>query len=165
MGVMLAILHYGAKAIKTWITYPRTGFVDYRPRDKYWIPMALSFLFSGFFGAAMYVAARRHFQLSSVGLVVGLLLATSYIRFAKTVRWKWAVFVTIVAATFVVAALPAGLVEGYANHTSMGPAFPARTVGAYWLTFIVYGALLLISGGISMRLYLRRTRAPQQASE
>src|ERR1035438_3436349 len=62
MGVMLAILHYGPKPIKTRIPYPRTGFVDYRPRDKYWIPMALGFVFSGLFSAAMYVAVRRHFE-------------------------------------------------------------------------------------------------------
>ena len=30
VGIMLAVIHYGSKAIKTHVTYPRTGFVEYR---------------------------------------------------------------------------------------------------------------------------------------
>ena len=35
-GSMLAILRYGSKAIKDHITYPRTGFVEYRKRGRVW---------------------------------------------------------------------------------------------------------------------------------
>src|ERR1022692_2144358 len=34
MAVMFSIIHYGTKAIKNHITYPRTGFVEYRKRDR-----------------------------------------------------------------------------------------------------------------------------------
>jgi hypothetical protein len=164
MGVMLAILHYGPKVIKNRITYPRTGFVEYRAMSKFW-PALLGGAVSALFSVVLWLSVRRHWQLSEAGLIVGLLLAASYIRIARTVRWKWAVFGTMVVAAFAIAALPASALEDFVNRTSLTPAVPARALGSYWLTFIVYGALLLISGGISMRLYLRRTRAPQQASE
>ena len=35
-GSMWAIHRYGTKAIKEHITYPRTGFVEYRKRDRVW---------------------------------------------------------------------------------------------------------------------------------
>jgi len=35
-------------------------------------------------------------------------------------------------------------------------------VGAYWLTFAVFGAVMMVSGGISFWLYLRHTQAPVQ---
>ena len=31
-GLMFSIMHYGSRAIKQRITYPRTGFVEYRKR-------------------------------------------------------------------------------------------------------------------------------------
>jgi hypothetical protein len=42
VGLMVAIIHYGSKAIKTHITYPRTGFVEYRTRDRIGIPLLVS---------------------------------------------------------------------------------------------------------------------------
>ena len=32
--VIIAVIHYGSKAIKTHITYPRTGYVEYRRRKS-----------------------------------------------------------------------------------------------------------------------------------
>src|ERR1035437_5315900 len=44
MGIVLPVIHYGSKAIKERITYPRTGFVAYRKRDTVWLPMVLGAL-------------------------------------------------------------------------------------------------------------------------
>jgi hypothetical protein len=164
-AVMLAIIHYGSKAIKNRITYRRTGFVDYRPRDKYWVPMGLGAAVSALLGAGLFLAVRRHWEIPTAASLVGLLFAAAYVRIAMTVRWKWAIFLAMVAGTLVIAALPADLLEAFANHTSLTSAIPAKAVGAYRLMFAVYGALLMISGGISFWLYLRHTQAPSEQGQ
>jgi hypothetical protein len=164
VGVMCSIIHYGSKAIKNRITYPRTGFVDYR-RDQYWIPMGISAAISALMGAGLYMAARRHWEIATPYSLFGLLIAASYIRIARTVPWKWIVFAVMVAGALAIAALPADLLEAFANHNSLTPAVPARAVGAFWLTFILYGFAFLISGGISFWLYLRHTQAPGQEGQ
>lgn len=68
----------------------------------------------------------------------------------------------VVAAVVGIAALPAGLVETFANHSGLTSAIPAKALGAYWLTFVAGGTVLMISGGISFCLYLRRTQPPVQ---
>jgi hypothetical protein len=166
MAVMIAIIHYGSKAIKNRITYPRTGFVDYRPRDKYWFPAVAGASVSALLGALIYVATRRHWEASSlVSLLVGLTLAASYIRIARSVRWKWAVFGVVVAGVLVINILPEDLIEAFVNHTSLTPSIPAKVLGAYWLTFVLYGAVSMVSGAISFWLYLRHTQAPAQEGE
>ena len=44
-------------------------------------------------------------------------------------------------------------------------ALPEWIFGALWLTLILYGAILTISGAISFVLYLRHTQPPIQAAE
>jgi hypothetical protein len=166
VAVMLSIIHYGSRAIKNRITYRRTGFVDYRARDKYWVPIGLGAGVSALVSAGLFLALRRHWEISTLAsLVVDLLLAAAYIRIARTVRWKWAVFGFLVAGALVIAALPAEVLEAFANHTSPAPAIPDRAIGAYWLTFVVYGVALMVSGGISFLLYLHHTQARAQEGQ
>lgn len=152
LAVMISIIRYGSKAIKTRITYRRTGFVDYRPRDKYWIPIAAGAAFSALLWVALHVAARGHWEMQAPAVLVGLLFAAMYFRLARTVRWKWAVLCVVLAGVVGIAALPAELVETFANHTSLTSAIPAKAVGAYWLTFVAGGTVMMISGGISLCL-------------
>ena len=160
VSVMVAIIHYGSRAIKNRITYRRTGFVDYRARDQYWTPLAMGAGFSAIFSAVLYLAMRRHWELSRQAALVGLVLAASYIPIARTLRWKWVVFSVIIAGSLAIAALPPDVAAAFANHTDLTPAIPARAIGAYWLTFVLYGSALLISGAISFWLYLRHTAKP-----
>ena len=159
MAVMLSIIHYGSKAIKERITYPRTGYVEYRKRNRIWTGVA-GFLVSASLGFGLMFAVRRHWELSIPGSLIGLLFAASYIRFAMAVRWKWQVFAILVAGSLAIAALPPGLAESFANHSSFTSAIPARVVGTFWLTFVVYGVVSMLSGGISFWLYLRHTQPP-----
>jgi hypothetical protein len=165
IGVMSLIIHYGSKAIKNRITHRRTGFVDYGPRDKYWIPMGISAAASALLVAVLFAAARRHWEIATPFSLLGLLVAASYIRIARTVPWKWAVFGVMVAGSLIIVTLPANLLEDFANHNSLTSAIPAKALGAYWLTFAFYGAAFLISGGISFWLYLRHTQAPAQEGQ
>jgi hypothetical protein len=155
VGLMCLIIHYGSKAIKKHITYPRTGFVEYRKRDTIWLPMILGGGVSMLF--AFVLAIRPHWNLTTPASLVGLLMAASYAyRIARTVRWKWLVAWAMAFASLLIAGNPADLVGSLANHS---------WIGAFWLTFMLYGAMLLISGGISFWLYLRHTQAPAQDAE
>lgn len=164
VAVMCSTIRYGSKAIKNHVTYRRTGFVEYRKRDRVWVAVA-AFIFSALVGFGLMVAVRRHWVISVPGSFVGLLLAAGYVRIAKTNAWKWAVFAAMVAGALVIGALPPDLVEAFANGSSLNSAIPAKVVGAYWLTFVVYGALLMISGAISFWLYVRDTQPPAQECE
>jgi len=163
LTVMCSVLHYGSKAIKNRITFPRTGFVDYKARDKYWMPFILGACISGLLSAGLVLARRRHWEASTLfSLGVGLLLSGTYIRIARTVRWKWVVFAVVVAGVLAIAALPADIPEAFVNHVSLTRALPAKVLGAYWLTFVLYGAALMMSGAISFWWYVRHTQAPAQ---
>jgi hypothetical protein len=61
----------------------------------------------------------------------------------------------------VIAFLPADVLGALGGES---PAHPdrAKLLGTILLSLMVYGTLLLISGGISLWLYLRHTHAPAQ---
>ncbi len=152
-GTMSLILHYGPKAIKNRITYPRTGFVEYRKRDTRWRPMILAAAFSAMITVALAVALRRHWNLTTSASLFGLLLAVSYgYRIARTVPWKWVVVCVLALGSVAIALLPADVVG-------------RSWQGAFILIMMLYGAVLLVSGGISFWLYLRHTEAPAPEAE
>jgi hypothetical protein len=156
-GSMCLILHYGPKAIKKHITYPRTGFVEYRKRDTVWRPMILGAVVSAALAAGLMVALRRHWNMPTPASLIGLLFAASYAYgIARTgmPQWKWAVAGVVALGSIVIAVLPADVVGAVGGGTS------ATYRGAFLLTMMLYGAVLLISGGISFWLYLRHTEAP-----
>ncbi len=163
VAVMLAIVHFGPKAIKSRITYPRTGFVEYRARGQRWISLGVAAAVSAVISAGLVMAMRKEWDVSIAPSVMGLLLAASYIRIARAVPWKWIVFGGLVMGTLVIAFLPRDLVEGFASHTSPTTAIPPRTIGTFWLTVAIYGVALMTSGGISFWLYLRHTQPPRDA--
>ena len=74
-------------------------------------------------------------------------------------------FWVMVAGTLVIGVLPPDLVETFANHTSLTSAIPAKSVGAFWLIFLVYGAVLIVSGSISFWLYIYHTKAGAQEAQ
>jgi hypothetical protein len=153
VGLMCLILHYGPKAIKKHITYPRTGFVEYRKCHTVCRPMILGFVVSAALSAGLMFGLRRHWNMTTPASLIGLLLAAGYAyRIARTVRWKWAVVSVVALGSIVIAVLPADVVGALADHSSVR--------GAFLLTFVLYGVALLVSGGISFWLYLRHTEAP-----
>lgn len=146
IAAVLAISHYGGKAIKDHITYPRTGFVAYQKRVAFgrWI---LGALFGILTVVLIAFATKRHWRLGNSASWFGVLFAAAYARhFAMRVQWKWAVFCVLILGSLVFALFPDGQVSGT----------------AWWLSFLCWGATLLVSGGISFWLYLRRTQASAQ---
>jgi len=148
VGLMSLILHYGPKAIKERITYPRTGFVQYRARDTRWRPMILAAFAGPAVTVGLVIVLRRHWNMATPAFLIGLLSAVSYAyAFARTVRWKWAIVWVLALGSVAIAVLPADVVG-------------RSWQGAFILIMMLYGAVLLVSGGISFWLYLRYTEAP-----
>jgi hypothetical protein len=160
-GVMQVVIYLVHKGIKSRITYRRTGFVAYRT-GKTWVVMAVAVVVSALASAGLFMASRRHWDLSVPVLLLGLAMAAGYIRMIGAVRWKWAMCTIYVDAVLTIAVLPADLVEAFANHRSLSPLLTAKALGAYWLTFLAFGAVLVISGSISLWLYIHRTQALAQ---
>jgi hypothetical protein len=156
-------IHYGSKAIKNYITYPRTGFVAYRKLDTIGRPLIIAFGCSTLASMGVIFAVRSHWDMTTPASLVGLVLAASYAHgFARTVFWKWAVVWLMTLGSLVIAFLPADLVGALANGSWVTHLFPAKLVGAFLLSMMLYGLMLLISGGISFWLYLRQTQGPAQ---
>jgi hypothetical protein len=167
LGFLLLItaIHYGSKAIKTSITYPRTGYVEYRKSRKRgvsWRGMILGAIVGSLLGTGFALVHRSHWGMTTLAALFGLVLAAGYAwRIARTVPWKWAVVAVMAICSVMIAMLPAGLV----GSQSWSAMFPDNIKGAWLLTFAFYGAILLISGGISFVLYLRNTHPAAEAAE
>ena len=167
-GALLSLaLHFGSKAIKKHITYPRTGFVAYRKRDTTWRPLLIALPVSVLGSVALVMAARSHWDTAPVSLS-GLLIAASYAHhFARWVRWKWAVAGAIALGALLIAVLPADLVAAPASHfsTSANAKFPPRLLGGFLISMAFYGMLLSLSGAVSFLRYLHRTQPPAQDAQ
>jgi hypothetical protein len=159
VGLVL-LIHYGTKAIKTRMTYPRTGFVEYRkPLHTQAIAGALGALTT----VGMAIVFRRHWDIPALASLAGLAFtgACGY-HFARAVRWKWVTVGAMAAATFVIAFLPTDVLGALGGDSPVARPDQAKLSGTVLLSLTVYGTLLLISGGISLWLYLRHTQAPVQ---
>ena len=158
MGAVAAV-HYGSKAIKQHVTYPRTGFVEYSKSARRLLAPAAAAV-AAIFVFGLVFAVRSHRDLSIPLSFIGLPIAAGYARrFATTVAWKWAVFGVLATGSLVITILPAGLMGILAKDSWMPGVFSARSTGACLLSLMLCGTTLLISGGISLWLYLRRTKA------
>jgi hypothetical protein len=164
VGLML-VIHYGTKAIKTHITYPRTGFVEYRKRHR-----RLTGIIAGALGAlvpvGLIIVSRRHWDITTPAALIGLVFAAAYAyQIARPVRWKWVVVWAMTLGSLMIAFLPVDVLGALANDSSAAHPVRAKLAGTTLLSLIVYGTMLLISGGISFWLYLRHTQAPAQEGQ
>jgi len=164
VAVMLAVIRYGSKWIKERITYPRTGFVEYRRRDR-WGNRAVAAAFASTTVLGIVMAARKNWDTTASAALIGLVLAAVYgYRIARTVPWKWAVVLAMTLGSLVIAFLASDAVGTLANNL-VTTVLPAKTEAAFLLTLMLFGAILLVSGGISLCLYLRHTQAPLQETQ
>jgi hypothetical protein len=156
------IVNLGISAIKKRITYPRTGFVEVRRSATgefwtmlFWIAAGLGIMNAG---------ASLHGDVLTPALLLGLLTAASYAyTFARPARWKWTVALAMSLGTLAVTVLPAPLVSDLGSRSCWWrPVMAPRPAGLMMITILVFGGLLLVSGGISLWLYLRRTQAPSR---
>jgi len=114
----------------------------------------------------LFVAARRHWDITTPASLIGIVFAAAYAYgIARAVRWKWVVVCAMTLGSLVIAFLPAETLGTLANDSLTTHPVRAKLVGTILLSLMIYGAMLLISGGISFWLYLRHTQAPAQESQ
>ena len=157
------LIRYGTKAVKARITYPRTGFVEYR---RPWHTRAIAAALGALVAVGLGVGLSRHWDMPLLPSLTGLVFAAAYgYHFAMAVRWKWVIVGAMAVASLAIAYLPADVLRALGSESPAAHPFRAKLLGAVLLTFVAYGAMLLISGGISLWLYLRHTPAPAQESQ
>ena len=157
------LIRYSTKAVKTRITYPRTGFVEYR---RQWHTSAIAAALGGLATADLAVVFRRRWDMPMLAYLTGLVFAASYgYHFARAVRWKWVIVGAIAVASLVIAFLPADVLRALGSESPVAHPDRAKLLGTILLSLIAYGTILLISGGISFWLYLRHTQAPAQEGQ
>jgi len=162
VGLML-LIYYGTKAVKTRITYPRTGFVEYRRR---WQTSAIAAAVGALATFSLAVGFPRQRDVSVLASLTGLVFAAAYgYNFARAVRWKWVIVGAMAVASFVIAFLPADVLGALGRDSSVAHPDRDKLGGSILLSLMVYGTMLLISGGISLWLYLRHTQAPAQKGQ
>jgi hypothetical protein len=160
---LIFLIRPGIQAVKKRITYPRTGFVEYR---KQWHTSAISAASSAAVAVGLAFVFRRHWDISALASMTGLAFAASYsYHFARAVRWKWVFAGVIAAASFVIALLPADVLGALGGGSPAARPDLARLGGTMLLSLLVWGTMLLISGGLSLWLYLRHTQAPVQEGQ
>ena len=148
---MLATIHYGSKAIKEHVTYPRTGFVEYRKSGRIWTMLAAGVV-AALVAAALVIARRHRWDMTVAVAFLGLLLAGGYAwGIARAVPWKWVVACLIAAGSLAIPFIPPDLMKAL-DKPSVSPEL--------LVLFLLYGLLLFVSGAISLWLYLRRTQPP-----
>src|ERR1039457_356780 len=164
VGLMLAG-HYGTKAIKTHITYPRTGFVEYR-RSYRQLTTIIAVALGALVPVGLVIASRRHWDISTPASLFGLFFAAAYAyQIARPVRWKWVVVWAMTLSSLVIAFLPASSFDALADDSWVTHPVRTKLVGTILLSLMIYGTMLLVSGGISLWLYLRHTQAPAQEGQ
>jgi len=171
--LLITVIHHASKAIKTHITYPRTGFVEYPKRDAVWRPMILGAGVSVLIGLGLVLAARTHpgivrshWGMTTPVALAGLVIANSYAYgVARSVLWKWAVPVAMAICSVAIVMLPESAIRAMVGNTSAAVTAHEWIFGELQLTFMLYGAILMISGGISFVLYLRHTQPAAETEE
>ena len=165
VGLMCLAIHYGSKAIKKHITWPRTGFVAYRPHER-WRTAAIAAPLAALMVVGLSVAIRKDWDLTTPGALIGLAFVAVYAYgFARTVRWKWIVAGVMALGSVAIAFLPANLLGAVAHDSSVTHPLRAALAGAWLLSVTLFGAIVFVSGGISFWLYLRHTQAPAEEGQ
>ena len=164
LGLALA-LRYVIEAVKTHITYPRTGFVEYRRSERRRTSI-ISAVVAALIPAGLFLAIRRHWDITAFASLAGLVFAAAYAyNIARAVRWKWVVVCAIALGSMAISFFPAEVLAAMAHDSLVTHPVLAKLGGVMVVSFLTYGAMLLISGGISFWFYLRHTQAPPQEGQ
>jgi multisubunit Na+/H+ antiporter MnhE subunit len=158
--LLMRAVRDGSKAIKARVTYPQTGFVQYRAVKKSrWPSYVMIALVCSITSYGGFAAMGRHLNLAQVGVLAGLALAIEYLPRARAAGWKWAVWAFLVAGAIGVGILPGAFVDAVGSNVVVNRLLPARLVGALLLVMLFDGVILLLSGAISFVLFVARTSA------
>jgi len=157
--LMSLALHFGRKAFKQKFTYPRTGFVRYRASSIWYILAS-----AGVTAATVVFIVRNLPHLletaGTVGFFYSLFMAACYgYGIARAVPWKWLVASAIFFSGTIVAFLPATVFQPLVASSPRADNFDVRLLVALFPYFLVWSPLFLLSGSISLMLYLHSSQA------
>ena len=154
--LMFSVLHWGPKAIKKRITWPRTGYVAYRIGGKsWWTTMvavtALVTIFAAGVGCLMRFD-RRHDWMNLVWMGIVALCVVAYAlwiyRFSREHSWKWLVLLLMALGLLAIALIA-----------------PADFVGLWRPMLLFVGLAWIGSGAATLYLYIRHTEPPAPETE
>lgn len=162
--IMSTMLYFGADAIKTRITYPRTGFVSYRKSSRVW-GLVIAFAVAALVAPIAYTLSVRPIgRATPVFLVGNLVFIGLYIyRAALAVLWKWIVVATLAISAVAIVFLPPSALSSIAGYSA--PRGFAQIAGAFLLLCFAWSTIFLISGSISLYIYVRNTPKPSSETE
>lgn len=164
VALLIAALIYGRKALKNLITYRRTGFVSYQKPDPWWLGL-IAFLAATVACGLSFLIVRRNGVDSTVLVTIGLglFMSAAYaFGFGRTNRMKWAVTSFLMISAIVIAILPDQLASAPMSQSWLPSAFNRRLLGSVFWYNACCGFILLISGVITLALYLRNTRRAEK---
>jgi antibiotic biosynthesis monooxygenase (ABM) superfamily enzyme len=154
---LVMVIHYGTKALKTLVTYPRTGFVEYR-KDARLRNLIIGGALGGLTSLTLALSVSHHWDISTLLLLFGPVFAIGYgYAIARAVRWKWVIAAAFALTSVVIAFLPTDFLAILANDSPAAHPVRARIGGTMLISLLTYGALFIVSGGISFWHYLRHT--------
>ncbi len=136
-------------ALKTRLTYPRTGYVEYRVnekerRSKVWLAFLLAFSVSAL--AVSFVRIFKSFDsiVAVTGFIVGMILVLLRAKSSGLMRFYFLGALSVVLGLVI---STSGLSNGYA-------------LGLYYASM---GVCFLISGGITLTRYLHENPVPAES--
>ncbi len=155
VALLLLVCHYLPRAIKRKITYRRTGYVAYVPKKTARIRnMAAAALLVALTSAGLALAIRMGWKRGALGALYlacpawAIAIASAYAyQLARRERWRWLI------------ALPMAI------GSALVPALGLPWWDTLQVTFGIVGVCLLLSGIITLVLYIRRTHAPEPEAE
>ncbi len=151
VGTFGLVIHYGKKALKKHITYPRTGYVKYRQTPK-GVWRIVAGVLTAVVVALAVVFVSKGFAIPSFKMVVIALTSAIWgVMYALMTRldaaWRWVVLLALVAGPLAVTMLP------------------LTPLWRDYLPFVLQGLIVMVSGAIGLALYLHRNPLPQEDAE
>jgi hypothetical protein len=150
--LMFVVLHWGTKAIKKHITWPRTGYVAYRVGGKAWWAMVTAAVVIAAGLGCLICLDRRHDWRSLSGMANVVIFAVGYgywiCRFSREHSWKWFVLPFMVLGPLAIALIA-----------------PAGFRGLWRPVFAFVCLTWLGSGVATLYLYIRHTQPPAPKAE
>jgi len=169
LGVGLAIMHFGSKAIKKRLTYPRTGFAEPRctNRGGKWLIMGATMLAAAVVSVVFALIAAGRLS-AGPGLVGGAGMITAAVfanGIGKRVPWKLWVAAILAAGSLAIAVLPPSLLVSVCQGVSLPPKLSPALIGAIFLYLVWMGVVFLTSGLITLRQYVRTTQPAEPGAQ
>jgi hypothetical protein len=159
LGLICIIGRFGPNVIKRYVTYPRTGYVEYREDRRKSLIAITGSLLGATVATVVLMYAARWSTSSLAAALIGSWVAASYFSvFARRVRWKWFLALAQIAGVAVIAALPPTAFESSVDPSRLTGPFLGSAIARYCLLCVYFGTTLLVSGGITLGLYLHRTQ-------